>query len=76
MDIGALSMVMGQSRVQESASIGNEDAMSTGKETATPINRNVENCCVNPNLANHLDTRVWSDGWKWRTTSRALVGAV
>jgi hypothetical protein len=57
MDIAALSMVMSQSRVQESASIAvMELAMDTGKETATQMTDMIKNFSVDPNLGQHIDT--------------------
>lgn len=56
MDIAALSMVMGQSRIQESAGIAvMKMAMDTGKENATQMTKIMENIAVNSNLGNHLD---------------------
>ena len=58
MDIGALSMVMSQSRVQESAGIAvMKMAMDTGKETATQITEMMKNVAVDPNVGQHLDVR-------------------
>ena len=59
MDIGALSMVMSQSRVQEAAGIAvMKIAMDTGKESATQMTDMMENIAVDPNVGQHLDTRV------------------
>ena len=59
MDIAALSMVMSQSRVQESASISvMKMAMNTEKESAGQISEMLKNVAVDPNLGNHLDVRV------------------
>jgi hypothetical protein len=56
MDIAALSMVMSQSRVQESASIAvMKMAMDTGKETATQMTDMMKNVSVDPNLGQHFD---------------------
>lgn len=59
MDIAALSMVMSQSRVQESASISvMKMAMNTEKESAGQIAEMLKNVAVDPNLGKHLDVRV------------------
>lgn len=59
MDIGVLSMVMSQTRVQESASISvMKMAMDTGKETATKMAEMIKNVTVDPNLGQHLDVKV------------------
>ncbi|RQN12310.1 putative motility protein [Clostridium butyricum] len=59
MDIGALSMVMSQSKVQESACISvMKMAMDTGKETATKMTEMMKNVAVDPNLGRHLDVKV------------------
>jgi hypothetical protein len=58
MDIGALSMVMSQSRVQESAGISvMKMAMDTGKESATQMTEMMKNVAVDTNVGLHLDTR-------------------
>jgi hypothetical protein len=58
MDIGALSMIMSQSRVQESAGIAvMKMAMDTGKENATQMTEMMKNVAVEPNLGQHLNTR-------------------
>lgn len=58
MDIAALSMVMSQSRVQESAGISvMKMAMDTGKETATQMTEMMKNVAVDTNLGQHLDAR-------------------
>lgn len=58
MDIAALSMVMSQSRVQESAGIAvMKMAMNTGKETATQMTEMMKNVAVDPNIGQHLDTK-------------------
>ena len=50
MDIGVLSMVMSQSRVQESVGIAvMKMAMDTGKETATQMTEMIQNAAVDPN---------------------------
>lgn len=59
MDIGALSMVMSQSRVQELAGISvMKMAMETGKETATQMTEMMKSVAVDPNLGRHLDVKV------------------
>lgn len=59
MDIPALSMIMSQSRVQESAGIAvMKMAMDTGKENATQMAEMIKNSAVDPNLGNHLDVSV------------------
>jgi hypothetical protein len=59
MDIAPLSMVMSQSRVQQSAGIAvMKMAMDTGKENATQITEMMKNIAVDPNLGKHLDVRV------------------
>ena len=58
MDIGALSMVMSQSRVQESAGIAvMKMALDTGKESATQMTEMMKNVAVDTNLGQHLDAR-------------------
>ena len=58
MDIGALSMVMSQSRVQQSAGIAvMKIAMDTGKENATQMTEMMKNVAVDTNVGQHLDTR-------------------
>ena len=58
MDIGALSMIMSQSRVQRSAGIAvMKMAMDTGKETATQMTEMIKNVAVDSNVGQHLDTR-------------------
>jgi len=57
MDIGALSMIMSQSRVQQSAGIAvMKMAMNTGKETATQMTEMMKNVAVDPNVGQNLDT--------------------
>jgi hypothetical protein len=57
MDIGTLSMVMSQSRVQESAGIAvMKMAMDSGKETAIQVTEMMKNVAVDPNVGQHLDT--------------------
>mgnify|MGYP001109589132 CR=1 FL=1 len=59
MDIPALSMIMSQSRVQESAGIAvMKMAMDTGKENAEQMAEMIKNSAVDPNLGNHLDVSV------------------
>lgn len=58
MDIASLSMVMSQSRVQESAGIAvMKMAMDTGKETAAQMTEMTKNVAVDPNVGQHLDVR-------------------
>ncbi len=58
MDIGALSMVMSQSNVQQSAGIAvMKMAMDTGKETATQMTEMMKNIAVDINVGQHLDVR-------------------
>jgi len=57
MDIGALSMIMSQSRVQQSAGISvMKMAMDSGKETATQMTEMMKNAAVDPNVGQNLDT--------------------
>jgi len=57
MDIGALSMVMSQAKVQQSAGIAvMKIAMETGKQTATQITDMMKNVEVDPNVGQNLDT--------------------
>ena len=59
MDIAQLSMVMSQSRVQQSAGIAvMKMAMDTGKENATQMTDMIKNTAVDPNLGNHIDVSV------------------
>jgi hypothetical protein len=59
MDIGALSIVMNQSKVQQSAGIAvMKMAMNTGKETANQVTEMLKNAAVDPNRGQHLDVRV------------------
>lgn len=56
MDIAAVSMVMSQSRVKESAGIEvMKMALDTGKESATQMTEMIRNISVDPNLGQHLD---------------------
>lgn len=58
MDIGVLSMVMSQSRVQESAGISvMKMAMDTGKENATQMTEMIKNAAIDTNIGQYLDTR-------------------
>ena len=58
MDIGALSMIMSQSRVQQSAGVAVlKMAMETSKETATQMTEMMGNVAVDSNVGQHLDTR-------------------
>lgn len=57
MDIGALSMVMSQSRVQQSFDIEvMKMAMNTGKENAIQITEMMKNVAVDTNVGQNLDT--------------------
>mgnify|MGYP001582640372 CR=1 FL=1 len=59
MDIGALSMVMSQARVQQSAGIAvMKMAMNTGKDNATTITDMVKNVATDPNVGQNLD--IWA----------------
>lgn len=59
MDIGALSMVMSQARVQQSAGIVVMNmAMDTGKENATNMSDMIKNVAVDSNVGQRLDARV------------------
>jgi hypothetical protein len=56
MDIAELSMIMSQSRVQQSAGIAvMKIAMDTGKENATQMAEIIKNSAVDQNLGQHLD---------------------
>ncbi len=58
MDIGALSMIMSQSRVQQSVGIEvMKMAMNTGKENATQITEMMKNVAVDTNVGQNLDVR-------------------
>ncbi|OFI06491.1 hypothetical protein CLOACE_09910 [Clostridium acetireducens DSM 10703] len=58
MDIAGLSIAMNQSKVQQDASLAlMKMAMNTGKETAAQMTEMIEECCVNPNVGQHLDVR-------------------
>jgi len=59
MDIAALSMIMSQSRVQESAGIAvMKMAMDTGKENVTQITEIMNSVAVDSNLGNHIDVSI------------------
>jgi hypothetical protein len=59
MDIAALSMVMSQSRVQQSAGMAvMKMAMNAGKENAIQMTEMMKNSSEDPNLGNHLDVSV------------------
>ena len=56
MDIAALSMVMSQSTVQESAGIAvMKMAMDTGKQSASQMTQIMSNVAVDPNIGQNLD---------------------
>ena len=56
MDIAELSMVMTQSRVQQSAGISlMKMAMNAGNENATQMTEIMNNSAVDPNLGNNFD---------------------
>ncbi len=57
MDIGALSMVMSKSRVQQSAGAAvMKMAMDTGKQTATQMTEVMKNVAVDTSVGQNLDT--------------------
>jgi hypothetical protein len=59
MDIAQLSMVMSQSRAQQSAGIAvMKMAMDTGKENATQMTEMIKNVAVDPNLGSRIDVSV------------------
>lgn len=59
MDIAELSMVMSQSRVQESAGIQlTKMTMNSEKEAATQITEMIGSIATDPNLGKHLDVSV------------------
>lgn len=59
MDIAELSIVMSQSRVQQSAGIQlAKMTMDTQKENANQMTEMISNYAVDPNLGNHLDVSV------------------
>mgnify|MGYP000925120676 CR=1 FL=1 len=56
MDMAVLSMVMSQSRVQQSAGIVvMKIAMNAGKENAARMTGMLKNIAVDSNLGNHID---------------------
>jgi hypothetical protein len=58
MDIGALSMIMSQAKVQQSAGIAvMKMAMNTGKENATQLTEVMKNVAVDTNVGQNLDVR-------------------
>ena len=58
MDIGALSMVMSQSRVQQSDGVAVlKMAIDTGKEAATQMTEMMGNVAVDSNVGESLDVR-------------------
>lgn len=58
MDIGALSMAISQSKVQEAAGIAvMKMAMNTGKETAAQMTEMLKGAAMDPNLGQHLDVK-------------------
>lgn len=59
MDIAELSIIMSQSRVQESAGIQlAKMTMETEKETAAQMTQMMGNVAVDSNLGNHIDVSV------------------
>lgn len=58
MDIGALSMIMSKSRVQQSVGIEvMKRAMNTGKENATQITEMMKNVAIDTDVGQNLDVR-------------------
>jgi len=58
MDIGALSMVMSQARVQQSVGIEvMKMAMNTGKENSTQMTDMMKNVAIDTNVGQNLDVR-------------------
>ncbi|MCB2340766.1 YjfB family protein [Clostridium estertheticum] len=58
MDVGALSMIMSQSRVQQSAGTAvMKMAMDTGKENATQITEMMKNVAIDTGVGQNLDVR-------------------
>lgn len=58
MDIASLSVIMSQSRVQESAGIAlTKLAMNNSVENAAQMTEMMKNVAVDPNLGQHLDVR-------------------
>lgn len=59
MDIAELSIIMSQSRVQESAGIQlAKITMDTEKEASAQMTEMIKNAAVDPNLGQHLDVCV------------------
>jgi len=57
MDIAAISMVMSQSSVQQSAGIAvMKMAMDTGKDNAKQMTEMMTNIAINPNVGQNFDT--------------------
>ncbi|WP_291637281.1 YjfB family protein [Clostridium sp.] len=58
MDIGALSMIMSQSRLQENVGIAvMKMAMDTGKENTTQMTEVMKNVAVDTSVGQNLNTR-------------------
>lgn len=58
MDIGALSMAMSQTKVQQETSLAvMKLAMNIGKETAKQMTEILKDFSVDPNLGHYLDVR-------------------
>jgi hypothetical protein len=58
MDIGALSMIMSQSRLQENVGIAvMKMAMDTGKENTAQMTEVMKNVAVDTSVGQNLDTR-------------------
>jgi hypothetical protein len=56
MDIGALSMIMSQSRLQENVGIAvMKMAMDTGKENGAQVTDMMKNIAVDTNVGQNLD---------------------
>lgn len=59
MDIAALSMILSQSKVQQSAGIAlTKLALNTNKEISSQMTKMINNMSVDPSLGQHLDVRV------------------
>lgn len=59
MDIAVLSMIMSQSRAQQSAGIAvMRMAMDAGKDNAKQMTEMIGNIAVDDNLGNHIDVTV------------------
>lgn len=57
MDIAAISMVMSQSNIQQSAGIAvMKMAMDTGKDNAKQMTEMMTNIAINPNVGQNFDT--------------------